>query len=236
MANGRRQVSEYYAARRPGPITTLARALAPPDRYAFRGNKIELAIVVRVDLNGYSEWARGHQIGERAALLDDFFSQLVPLAERFDGAYFRDEGDCLVCLFSPYFGAFDSQNALEFCKSAARGTFGPDRLTAKVSVAATDVAFFQKAHEAGTDDWSVEGEAFVRAARLEQVIPSKSRVYVYALEYWALFSPRAPVVSVGGMYYWSVNPESIRVPGLSLPGAWIDVVWLEHVPEGRVQE
>lgn len=236
MTSRRQQIGNYYGHRGTLASRALASVLAPTSDYSFRGDRVEVAIVVRVDINGYSSWARERPIPQRAVLLDDFFTQLVPMAESLGGVYFRDEGDCLICLFSPYFGLYDSQRALQFCKGAAVGRFGPDRLTAKVSVAASDAVFFQKAHEVGTDDWSVEGDAFVRASRLEQAIPSKPRVYIFATEYERLFAPRAPTVPLGQKYYWSVEYENLQVPGLSLPGAWTQVVCLEHIPEGRNQE
>ena len=37
-------------------------------------------------------------------LLDDLFSKLIPLLDDYGGVYLRDEGDCLVGIFTSYFG------------------------------------------------------------------------------------------------------------------------------------
>ncbi|WP_437945559.1 hypothetical protein WME98_32245 [Sorangium sp. So ce296] len=236
MTSRRQQLSDYYRLKAGADQALIEKSAASAQRYKYYGDQLTVALVVRADLNGYSKWAREKEISERVALLDEFFSRVVPTVEDHGGVYFRDEGDCIVCIFSPYFGVFEVQKSMSFCKQIVGQVYGPDELTAKVTIACdSKVAFFQKAHERGTDDWSAEGEAFVRAARLEQAIPSRPRIYAYAAEYDILFHENAPTASAGERYYWTVNAEKLQVPGLSLAGGWTDVKYLEYVPGGRIQ-
>jgi class 3 adenylate cyclase len=237
MTSRRDLVHEFYKRGRSHPTTTYRTGgvvAGTVSRLGFRGASQEYAIVVRLDLNGYSTWARDRSIGERAALLDDFFSKVVPMLEQQCGVYYRDEGDCIVAIFADYFrlGA-GIDNVCNFVRAAVAEVYGSECLTAKCVVACGDVAFFQKAHEAGTDDWSAEGEPFVRAARLEAAVGSRQRVYWYADEY-PTFSSQVPLALPGDRYFWRVDLVSLQVGGLSLPGGWTDVVQLEYVPGGAV--
>lgn len=191
--------------------------------------------MLRLDLNGYSAWAREKPIEARVALLDKYFSTVVPLLDQVKGVYFRDEGDCIVCLFSSYFGtnADDLNFRINyFARTVASQRFG--ELTAKVAVAAGPLAFFQKAHEVGTDDWSAEGEAFVRAARLEAAMSSDAQVVYFADDFDNMFAETIHYVSSGERYYWTVDREKLQVPGLALVGGWADVVYQRYVEGGRI--
>lgn len=211
------------------------RASAASDKYKFKGTAIANSIVVRADLNGYSKWAASKPIEARAALLSDFFTKVVSELDLHDGIYFRDEGDCVVAIFSGYFSnKFSYTQAEPFCRAVVRGTYGADKLTAKCCVAIGQIAVYQKAHEVGTDDWSAEGQPFVNAARLEHSVPSKAAVYYLEDEFAPTILPELRFVGDGVRYYWSHGTEQMRVPGLSLAGGWADVRVVEHVPGGRV--
>jgi hypothetical protein len=189
-------------------------------------------------LNGYSDWVRGKSASARVSLLDQFFSTIIPALGTAGGIFFRDEGDCIVALFSDYFkiGA-TVQSIMGFCKSAASGAYGTsaESLSAKVTVTWGQLAYFQKAHESGTEDWSAEGQPFVRSARLEQSIESKPQIVFYADDYDRLFAQSASIAPPGGIYYWEIQRRSLQVPGLGLVGGWADVVSMEYVPQGRLQ-
>lgn len=234
MTSRLQQVQDFYRPK-PQGILGLLSSTTESDRNKFRGTAVSHACVVRVDLNGYSKWARDKDIVARAALLNDFFSHCVPLIENRGGVYFRDEGDCIVALFSEYFGLTNAHfDALEFSKDAVRQTYGADAHTAKASIACGDVAFFQKQHEVSTDDWSAEGEPFVAAGRLEQAADSGQVVHLFAKQYSAHFAASAPMAPPGATYYWWLKAEARRVPGLQLDGRWADLSLLEYVPGGRV--
>lgn len=204
----------------------IAKAAAAPDRYKFKDPSFEPAIIVRADLNGYSNWAATKTIAQRVQLLDDFFSRVVPLLENRRGVFFRDEGDCIIGLFAAYFSPeVTYADAEAFAMTTVNGEYGAARLTAKCAVSVGDVAIFQKAHEAGTEDWSAEGQPFVKAARLEQAIASKKQVVYYKTDYDAYFSKTN--VNTSGQGSWNVKNEKLQVPGLSLAGGWTDVTVLE---------
>jgi hypothetical protein len=100
-----------------------------PPFWNFNGPAIANAIVVRVDLNGYSKWARENTLTERVQMLNDYYQHVIPLAYKYGGAFYRDEGDCIVVVYSTYFSratwTFDSVEA--FCMlSAARDYAGGD--------------------------------------------------------------------------------------------------------------
>jgi hypothetical protein len=231
MASRRQSVSDFYR-RGLGP---LEKSAASADRYAFRGPAAEITAVVRTDLNGYSTWARDRDVKARAELLSGFFSAAVPLLEASGGVYYRDEGDCIVALFSSYFSPGATKaSVLGYCKAITSMDFGIHKLTPKTCVSVGDVTFYQKAHEAGSDDWSAEGEPFVRAARLEAAVDSKQKVYFYQNEYEANFDTVGPVAQAGEMYFWLERPESLQVAGLGFPGGWVNTVELEYIPDGRI--
>src|SRR5262245_3296002 len=84
----------------------LEKSAASAQVFEFHGEAVLYSVVVRSDLNGYSAWARDKRPSDRAALLDQFFSFAVPELQLHGGVYFRDEGDCIVGLFSEYFGRY----------------------------------------------------------------------------------------------------------------------------------
>ncbi len=233
--NRRAQLSAHYnrsGVHLPVPVQITASAA---DGYRYRGEWSGLGIVARVDLNSYSGWARTQTLSRRVGLLDEFFTAVVPELERHGGVYYRDEGDCIVGVFSDYFGHFALENVLAYCKKVVGRTYGQG-LTAKASVAmGSETAFFQKKHEVGTDDWSAEGQVFVDAARLEQAVPSKPRIYFFTEEYNLGLGNKAPVASKGGKYYWTIQAEKLQVPGLARSGGWADLTFYEHIPGGRIQ-
>ena len=111
--------------------------------------------------------------------------------DQYGGVYFRDEGDCIISLFSSYFGLEDPYAPVDnFCKAVVRARYGIDQLTAKAIVAEGEIAFYQKSNEVGTGDWSAEGEPFIRALRVEQAVESKRQIYYFAEEYDMLFQPK----------------------------------------------
>lgn len=212
-------------------------AAAYEARYRYHGPANADSAVVRFDLNGYSKWAREQNLVARAGLLNDFFSWVVPVVERFGGVYFRDEGDCIVALFSSYFGLTDScRPVLDCCKAVISRRYGLEEMSAKALVSTTSLAFYQKVHEFGTDDWSSEGEAFVRAARLEQVVKSQAVIGFFDDEYYQRFAPHGTYASPGGMYYWEGASENIQIQGLGAPGGWHRIHVLTHIPAGRTQK
>lgn len=226
MADRRTLIHDFYRQSGPQRLEVLRKAAAAVDRYPFKGDAIDYTVLVRTDLNGYSSWARERDIATRVKLLDDFFSAVVPRVEAHGGVFYRDEGDCIVALFSGYFATgANFEKAELFCMWAASQTYGSPKLGAKCAVACGDVAYFQKAHEAGTADWSAEGEPFVRSARLEHALPSGPQVAFFKEDYDAHFVT-TNMAAPGGSGGWNVNREKLQVPGLSLTGGWTDVVRL----------
>ena len=188
MISRRQEIVNYYLQQNipqgvPIQIKEAA-AAAATSRYLFHGNRLSAGVVVRIDLNEYSDWVRGRTISDRVDLLDDFFTKVVGYLDKYQGIYFRDEGDCIVSLFSPYFQKLRNPfiYARQFCKAVVGGYYGIDRLTAKAVVAAGRIAIYQKSHEVDTHDWSAEGEPFVSAARLEQAVESKQNIYYFTHE------------------------------------------------------
>lgn len=205
-------------------------AASSAGRFAFHGPALAEAVIVRTDLNGFSAWARDKQAPARAALLDDFFSRVIPALGVAGGVYFRDEGDCIVSLFSNYFGGGWTYGTAEaFCMSAAAGEYGIAKLSVKSVVACGQIAIYQKSHEIGSEDWSAEGDPFVRAGRLETAVPSKRQITYFADEYRAHFSTTN--ISAAGQpaaRLWNVSSESMQIQGLGAAGGWHDVVVLER--------
>ncbi|HEU4583279.1 MAG TPA: hypothetical protein VFS67_33710 [Polyangiaceae bacterium] len=233
MANRRARIHEFYS--QPGRVI-VGGTPAAASGYAYRGAGFWNTVVVRCDLNRYSAWARDKTIEQRVNLLNDFFSTVVPLLEEHAGVYFRDEGDCIVSVFSGYFGlGATPERARAFCQAVVSKTYGTDELSAKAVVAFGSVAYFQKSHEIGSDDWSAEGQPFVTAARLEQAIESRPHIVFFQEEYDQVFAQSARVAAFGGRYYWEVESRSLQVPGLGLPGGWTDIFTLTHIPGGRIQ-
>jgi class 3 adenylate cyclase len=232
MANRRAGIQQFYDTRQGTSIFTKDAAAS---RYQFRGPAFSDTVVVRCDLNGYSAWAKDKPIVERVGLLDHFFSSVVPQLRTFGGIYFRDEGDCIVSVFSDYFqtGA-TAQSARAFCQAVVSKTYGADALSAKAVVACGQVAYFQKSHEADSEEWSAEGHPFVAAARLEQAIASKAHVVYFKEDFFERFLPNHPMAEQGGIYHWDIEPEKLRVEGLNLPGGWADVMIATYIAGGRV--
>jgi class 3 adenylate cyclase len=230
MPNRRAAIHDFYR-QLPGTQTILEKAAATAPQYAYTGPAIQHAVVTRTDLNGYSAWARNRPAAERAAQLDAFFSTVVPLIEVAGGVFFRDEGDCIVSVFSGYFSRGATYKSIrEFCKKVSDRSYGVAALTAKTCVNSGDVAFFQKKHEVATGDWSAEGEPFVRAARLEAAVSSIKHVVFLAADYDAHFADTATPASPGSTPRWTIIRESIQVAGLGATGGWVDVVRLECKP------
>lgn len=229
MASRRGRIQEFYATPRDHRLEILEKAAAGAQAFAFTGAQVVDAVVVRTDLNGYSDWSRDRPIQDRAALLDEFFSSVVPDLNQCGGVFFRDEGDCIVSLFTKYFGQEPTFDSVErFCMRACSRHYGQSRLSAKTVVAHGNVAIFQKAHEIGSQDWSAEGDAFIRAARLENAVPSKQEITFFADEYDASFQVTENIVAPGRPVTFSVNRESLQVPGLAFSGGWSDVVVLRY--------
>ena len=97
------------------------------------------------------------------------------------------------------------------------------------------MAFFQKAHEVGSSDWSSEGHAFVKTARLEQAIDSKPRIYYFADEYDAHFKTVGSFAASGEPCFWEIKKEPKQVSGLGHSSGWVDLVYKEHIPGGKIQ-
>lgn len=208
----------------------IQKSAAASSTYEFKGEKIEYAIVVRADINGYSNWSKDRSIADRVQLLNEFFTHLVPGLDDNGGIYFRDEGDCMVAIFSPYFVSdLKYKNIVDFCMHAVGRRYGAAKLSAKCTIASGNVAFFQKAHEVGTDDWSAEGQPFVDAARFEAAVESKPRICFFADDYNKNFDQGVSKAPPGGVYFWNILNESLQIQGLGLIGGWQNVVYLEHL-------
>jgi class 3 adenylate cyclase len=227
MPNRREAIHQFY---RGVPGSTLLTG-ATATSYSFKGPAMAKAIVVRTDLNGYSSWARGMPAPLRAAVLDEFFSAVVPAIDRAGGVYFRDEGDCIVALFSEYFGhSTDSLQVRLYCQGVTAKVYSAAELSAKTCVACGEIAIFQKRHEAPSGDWSAEGEPFVRAARLEQAASSIRHVVWYANDYDTYFKSAEIWAPAGTKALWNLYREPLRVPGVGAVAGWEDVVRIQYDP------
>ena len=232
MLSPRQEIVNHYL-QKSDSIKEAAAAAAITNHHLFQGDDLCEGVVVRVDLNGYSDWARDHEISDRVNLLDDFFTKVVSHLHKYQGIYFRDEGDCIVSLFSSYFELEDPYAPVDrFCKAIVRDCYGVDQLTAKAIVAAGEIAFYQKSHELATGDWSAEGEPFVKAVRLEQAVESKQQIYYFADDYHKLFRQYVTIASTGQKYYWQVDSKNTKVQGLGAPGGWVELVIEEYIPGG----
>jgi class 3 adenylate cyclase len=227
MANRRARIQDYYLHRQ-FDLRSLQEKAAAQGRFAFHGPAVVDAVVIRTDLNGYSSWARDRQAADRAAVLDDFFTRLMPSLDAAGGIYFRDEGDCIVALFSSYFGSGWSYASAEaFAMNACSKEYGKPRLTAKSTIACGRIAVYQKAHEVGTEDWSAEGDPFVRAGRLETAIGSKQQLAYFAGDY-DLHFVSTNIGTGTGTTTWNIKREKLQVQGLGVAGGWTDVVLVER--------
>lgn len=225
----RNMLSHYYEQRyRDNPREIEIRMSAADQNYSYRGESVQSGAVVRIDLNGYSDWANNRPIEQRVNLLRDFFSKVVDSLYKHDGIYFRDEGDCIVALFSSYFEIgirSPYESAHKFCREVVRSAVdNSDELKAKAIVATGDIAFYQKLHEIQSGDWSAEGEPFVNAVRVEQAVESKSQVYYFADEYDDLFKRFASDV-----HCWKVEEgENRQIQGLRKQGGWVKLTTEEY--------
>ena len=236
MPLSRSEIVNYYL-QRDTLLKEAAAAAATEKRYQFRGPDLSDGVVVRVDLNGYSDRTQGRSIGYRVKLLNNFFTKVLEYLDECKGIYFRDEGDCVVSIFSTYFGLADPYASVEdFCKKVVSNYYGygVDLLTAKAIVAAGEIAIYQKSPEVGTGDWSAEGEPFVRAVRLEQAVESKQQIYFFADEYRELFSRYTIPANMRTKYYWQLDYIKEQVQGLRFPRGWVELAIIEYIPEGRI--
>ncbi|HKO53564.1 MAG TPA: hypothetical protein VJV79_37905 [Polyangiaceae bacterium] len=229
----RERVASFYR----GPTFLTEKTASSASQYAFHGPDVVAACVVRVDLNGYSKWALERPIAARVALLNEYFTRVVPLVEQNRGIFFRDEGDCVVALFSQYFTpGLTYEEVLRFARTAVANRYGADAFSAKAVIAkGDDVAIFQKFHEQNTPDWSAEGQPFVTAARIEAAIDSGPRVCIPEAEYDQHFASSTPSPASGERYFWRLKRESLQIAGLGAkPNGWVPVVYLEHLEKGEV--
>jgi hypothetical protein len=228
MPNRRESIHDFYKSTEFGGVLQKALPLISTSSFPYRGPGIADSAVARADLNGYSEWSRDRPALERALLLDDFFSYAVPEIDRHGGVFFRDEGDCVVALFSTYFNPDLTTDRVErYCMRVGSQTYGSANLTASVSLAFGNVAFFQKRHEIGTDDWSAEGEPFVTSARIEAALTSIPQVVMLAEDYRARLASSTNRTPPGASRppFWLIGePEPMQIQGLGRPGGWVDVV------------
>ncbi len=236
MPLSRSEIVNHYLQRDGTLLKEAAAAAATEKRYQFRGSDLSDGVVVRVDLNGYSDRTQDRPIGYRVSLLNNFFTKVLEYLDEYNGIYLRDEGDCIVSLFSSYFGVMDPYSQVEnFCKKVVSKYYGVDQLTAKAIVAAGEIAIYQKSHEVRTGDWSAEGEPFVRAVRLEQAVESNQHIYYFADEYRELFSRYTVSANMGEKYYWILGYRNEQVQGLRLSGGWVKLAINEYIPGGRIQ-
>lgn len=232
--SSRQRFREHYLAKSPAQLLKAAAAASAGP--LFTGPSVEISVVIRADLNGYSSWVRNRTVADRVSLLDNFFGHCMEAMGRIGGIYYRDEGDCVVAIVSPYFGIDPPfPTALALCKAIVAGRFGPDSLSAKCIVGCGPVLFFQKAHEQGTVDWSAEGDPFVEPARVEVSVDSKPQITFFESDWSNYFSGVGPVAAPGTVYHWETEKVSKQVIGLGLLGGWASLVQLTHIPQGRVQ-
>jgi hypothetical protein len=227
----RQSVYDYYIKpREQRNVTQIDRAsasavLASP--YYFKGEQTAYTVVVRADLNGYSKWAKEKKIEDRVALLDEYFTHVISLMPHTKAVYFRDEGDCIVALFSSYFNDALWPDVKKFCEGIVSKKYGADKLTAKCCLADGEVAYYQKVHEKLTNDWSAEGEPFVTAHRLESTVDSEPRIYYPDSMFQENIKPNISWAPVGQSAPWTYNIANYQVPGLGNQGGWSKYSYLE---------
>ena len=234
MLSRRQEIVNHYL-QKSGPIKEAAAAAATTDHHLFQGDDLCEGVVVRVDLNGYSDWAQFFPTHYRVNLLNDFFTKVLTYLAQYEGIYFRDEGDCVVSLFSPYFGTEEPYvKSMSFCEAVVSDCYGPSNypLTAKAIVATGEVMIYQKSNEVCTKDWSAEGEPFVRAVRIEQAVESKQQIYYFADEYDELFIQYTQYTEepvVGKKYYWQLDRKDEEIQGLGS----VELAIEKYIPGGR---
>ena len=117
MQSRRASIVSHYYRHLHGEDGGMIKASAAERRYKFQKPGVCDGAVVRIDLNGYSDWTQSRTIVERANLLNAFFTKVVDCLDKYGGIYFRDEGDCIVAIFSSYFEtASPYVSADAFCK------------------------------------------------------------------------------------------------------------------------
>ena len=229
MASRRQKIHDHYAAKAYHGLSGQAISKAAATRYVFRGDQLAGAVIVRCDINKYSDWARERTITDRVGLLNELFSATIPQIDCAGGVYFRDEGDCIVVIFSDYFAPnVTFANVIGFCQAVVRLTYGPSELGVKCTVASGQIAIFQKDHERGTEDWSAEGEPFVRAARLEQAVVSKRAIAFYTDQFNSYFDRSVTYADPGKPFSWIISHEKLQVAGLGLAGGWEEVTYMTY--------
>ena len=236
MQSRRPSIVSHYYRQLHGEDQGMIKASAAERRYKFRKPGVCDGAVVRIDLNGYSEWAEGRTVYQRANLLNTFFTKVVDCLDKYEGIYFRDEGDCIVAIFSTYFETASPYiSADAFCKEVIRSSVDEgDALTAKAIVAVGEIAFYQKLHEVEVGDWSAEGEPFVRAVRVEQAVESKPQIYYFANEFDDLFNKydKNPF-SFNTKHYWEYRYEKKQIQGLKKSGGWEKLAIIDYIPGGK---
>ncbi len=232
MQSRRASIVSHYYRHLHGEDGGMIKASAAERRYKFQKPGVCDGAVVRIDLNGYSDWTQSRTIVERANLLNAFFTKVVDCLDKYGGIYFRDEGDCIVAIFSSYFEtASPYVSADAFCKEVIGSSVdNNDPLKAKAIVAVGEMAFYQKLHEVATGDWSAEGEPFVRAVRMEQAVESKPQIYYFANEYDALIRPKTSSSGFVKKYYWTYRYEKKQIQGLKKSGGWEKLAIVEYTP------
>jgi hypothetical protein len=143
--------------------------------------------------------------------------------------FFRDEGDCIVALFSNYFARGATYETVRlYCQEVTRQRYGGAQLGAKTSIACGNVAIFQKRHEIATGDWSAEGEPFVRAARLEAAIDSRQHFVFYEDDYHEHFESVTTWAAPGVKAPWTHYNDNMQVVGVGAVGGWTSVDRFEY--------
>jgi class 3 adenylate cyclase len=233
----RERAYEYYLNR-----GKLEKASASAAQIVFRGAATENAVVVRSDLNGYSKWVKDVEIASRVALLDEFFSHAIVQGHQSHGVYYRDEGDCVgdcvVTIFSPYFGdSVTYTDVLSFAKNVSGRTYGDAALSCKTIITSGEVTFYQKGPESLEGDWSAEGDPFITGARLEASVESSASVYCLEEDYDSNFAVAGTSQSAvsGQRYFWELARRNYQVQGLQATGGWKRLAVLTHFPAGRLQ-
>lgn len=227
MSFSRQQFSDYYRKKN---LSILEQALYKSEslkdsRYTFKGEINKFTVVVRCDLNGYSTWSHDKKMPQKIHMLDSFFSTIVPLIDDHNGIYYREEGDCIIALFSPYFTSSVSwANVISFCRKATSRRYGTgaNTLTIKTIVNCGDVTYFQKTHEQGSNEWSAEGYAFIQSARFEHAVESEPRIYLFEDECDNFFIKNLPELKD------KANRKSIQIPGLKLPSGWQKIAYFSY--------
>lgn len=192
-------------------------------KYAFKGPQLAHSITVRCDLNGYSNWSHGKTVAQKIAMLDHFFSSVVPIIDKHHGIYYRDEGDCIIALFSSYFSMSHTvKNVIDFTFAATMQKYGtaPSNLSVKTIVNFGDIAYFQKTHERGTYDWSADGTVFIHSARFESAVESKARIYLFKDDYNKYFLPSDSSLAKYAHF------DKIQIPGMKLQSGWQDIAYI----------